>query len=78
MKLNGQLLGYSPLSRLVELEGLMLGVTGKLGLWTVLNENYGEDPRLAGIDFPDLIARAKEQRRLLEGMRRSAAAEALK
>lgn len=77
LKLNGQLLGYSPLSRLVELEGLMLGVTGKLGLWTVLNESYGEDPRLAGIDFPDLIARAKEQRRLLEGMRRSAAAEAL-
>ena len=25
LKLNGQLLGYSPLSRLVELEGLMLG-----------------------------------------------------
>ena len=30
LKLNGQLLGYSPLSRLVELEGMMLGVTGKL------------------------------------------------
>ena len=30
----------------------MLGVTGKLGLWIVLNENYGEDPRLAGVDFP--------------------------
>ena len=29
LKLNGQLLGYSPLSRLVELEGLMLGITGK-------------------------------------------------
>ena len=78
LKLNGQLLGYSPLSRLVELEGLMLGVTGKLGLWMVLNENYGEDPRLTGIDFADLITRAREQRRSLEAMRRSAAAEALK
>ena len=29
LKLNGQLRGYSPLSRLVELEILQLGVTGK-------------------------------------------------
>ena len=35
LKLNGQLLGYSPLSRLVELEALTLGVTGKLGLWRI-------------------------------------------
>ena len=78
LKLNGQLLGYSPLSRLVELEGMMLGVTGKLALWVVLNENYGDDPRLSGVDLPRLIARAKEQRTMLEGLRRSAAAEAIK
>ena len=78
LKLNGQLMGYSPLSRLVELEGLTLGVTGKLSLWILMNENYGEDPRLAGIDFADLIARAREQRRSLEAMRRAAATEALK
>ena len=30
LKLNGQLKGYSPLPRLVELEGLALGVTAKL------------------------------------------------
>ncbi len=30
LKPNGQLLGYSPLSRLVELEALALGITGKL------------------------------------------------
>jgi hypothetical protein len=77
LKLNGQLLGYSPLSRLVELEGLMLGVTGKQAMWVVLNENYGQDPRLQGVDFPALIARAKDQRARLERMRRQAATEAL-
>ena len=29
LKLNGQLAGYSPLSRLVELEGLAVGIEGK-------------------------------------------------
>jgi hypothetical protein len=32
LKLNGSFFSYSPLSRLVEFEGLALGVTGKLGL----------------------------------------------
>jgi hypothetical protein len=77
LKLNGQLLGYSPLSRMVELEGMMLGVSGKLALWVALNEHYGEDPRLAGVDFPQLIARAKDQRIGLERMRRQAAGAAL-
>ena len=77
LKLNGQLLGYSPLSRLVELEGLMLGVTGKLALWVVLNEHFAEDPRLAGVDFPQLIARARDQRIRLERLRRQVAADAL-
>ena len=77
LKLNGQLLGYSPLSRLVELEGMMLGVTGKHALWTVLNENYGQDSRLDGIDMAELISRAKEQRVTLERLRRRAATEAL-
>ncbi|MEO6208389.1 MAG: hypothetical protein ABIP77_10620 [Candidatus Limnocylindrales bacterium] len=77
LKLNGQLIGYSPLSRMIELEGLMLGASGKLALWVVLNEHYGEDPRLAGVDFSRLIARAKDQRITLERQRRLAAGEAL-
>jgi len=32
LKLNGRLSGYSPLSRLVELEGLWVGVEGKLSM----------------------------------------------
>ena len=33
LKLNGQLLQYSDLSRLLELEGLGLGIHGKMDLW---------------------------------------------
>ena len=31
LKLNGQITGYSPLSRVVELDGLITGITGKIG-----------------------------------------------
>jgi hypothetical protein len=77
LKPNGQVLGYSPLSRLIELEGLMLGVTGKLGLWQALRRVLGDDPRLGGVDFERLLERGRKQRRTLEQLRRRAASEAL-
>jgi hypothetical protein len=77
LKLNGQLLGYSPLSRLVELESLALGVEGKLALWQTLKATLDSDPRLMGIDFDRLIARAREQRAGLERQRLVAAKTAL-
>ena len=61
LKLNGQLTGYSPLSRLVELEGLALGVTGKRALWVALQEIGGTEPRLREFDFDELRRRAEEQ-----------------
>jgi hypothetical protein len=76
LKLNGELLRYSPLSRLEELEALSLGVEGKNALWLALRRTHGEDPRLAGIDFDELIERARAQRRRLERQRRNAADEA--
>jgi hypothetical protein len=80
LKLNGQLLGYSPLSRLLELEGMSLGVAGKQSMWAVMQENYGQDPRLSGVSVSlgELFVRARDQRRTLEELRRLAAAEALK
>jgi hypothetical protein len=77
LKLNGELLGYSPLSRLEELEALALGVEGKRALWTALRRTHGADPRLADIDFDDLVDRARSQRRRLERQRTRAADEAL-
>lgn len=67
LKLNGSLRSYSPLSRVVELEGLRLGVEGKTCLWRMLRELA--DPRLSGFDFDALIARAERQRDDLEQRR---------
>ena len=68
--------GYSPLSRLVELEGLRLGVEGKACLWRMLRE-LG-DPRLRSFDFDDLIARAERQRDDLERWRLDSGQQALR
>jgi hypothetical protein len=75
LKLNGQLRGYSPLSRLLEVELLLLGVTGKLRLWRALRESLGE--RAGQHDLDELQARAVRQRDRLEELHRGAAARAL-
>ena len=77
LKLNGELRGYSPLSRLEELEALSLGVEGKLALWRTLQRTHGSDPRLSGVDLDELVRRARSQRRRLENQRARAADEAL-
>lgn len=76
LKLNGRLRGQSPLSPLVELEGLALGISAKAGLWRMLRE-LGE-PRLAGTDFDALVARAERQLAELEGHRIAAGRAALR
>jgi hypothetical protein len=70
LKLNGQLHGYSPLSRLIELELLSIGVTGKLGLWRALEVSVGA---AAGVDFVALQERAHEQRERIEALHSKAA-----
>jgi hypothetical protein len=77
LKLNDQLIGYSPLSRLIELEGLMLGVSGKRALWQALQPVLDGHPALTGISFDALVARAEGQIHGLEHHRRQAAIEAL-
>lgn len=75
LKLNGQVTGYSPLSRLEELEILELGVTGKRLLWEALLRNPP-----AGIsegELAHLAERARSQRERLEDLRLQAADEAL-
>jgi hypothetical protein len=74
LKLNGQLLGYSPLSRLVELEGLHIGINGKLSCWQSLRQ--ANAPELADFDLDRLIDRAEHQLSELEPHRREAAAAA--
>jgi hypothetical protein len=75
LKLNGRLTGYSPLSRLLELEMLHIGITGKLELWQALQRTL--DSKLSQFDLPALIERAESQRKVVERLRLDAAAEAL-
>jgi hypothetical protein len=76
LKLNGQLRGYSPLSRLVELEGLALGVTGKLAGWKALRLLADGEPALDAAALERLIERAETQQRELEEHRLQATREA--
>lgn len=76
LKLNGQLVGYSPLSRVEELEALRLGVQGKHALWRALKETRAADPRLKEVDLAELEDRAERQGKGLEAMRLEAAAQA--
>jgi hypothetical protein len=71
LKLNGQLSGYSPLSRLVELELLRIGVTGKLQMWQALAHTLG---RVDEFDFEQLAERAERQRERLDELHLAAAA----
>ena len=76
LKLNGQLTGYSPLSRVVELEGLLTGITGKWGLWVALLQIAPEEPRLDAALLERLRDRAEAQRATVEELREKAAREA--
>jgi hypothetical protein len=73
LKPNGQLTGYSPLSRLIELEGLAVGITGKQSLWDALLEVSDKDPRLDAEQLRRLSTRAQEQRDEVWNLRQRAA-----
>jgi len=75
LKPNGQLRGYSPLSRLDELELLQVGVAGKRRLWRALEHTHANE--LAGFELAALAERAAEQLRRLEALHLEAAALAL-
>jgi hypothetical protein len=77
LKLNGRLTSYSPLSRFEELDILLMGIDGKVVLWTNLRDHASLGQRLPDIDFDGLIDRARQQRTLLEPFHAEAGREAL-
>ena len=77
LKLNGQLTGYSPLSRLTELEGLVAGINGKLSLWRSLLEVAPSQPKLDQERLERLLERGEEQLKTVEELRTRAARDAL-
>jgi hypothetical protein len=76
LKPNDQLTGYSPLSRVLEFEGLRAGVQGKLSMWDALMEVTSFDARLDPEELGRLIARAESQLKGLRVHHRLAAREA--
>jgi hypothetical protein len=76
LKPNAQLRGYSPLSPLVELEGLLIGIQGKLAMWTALAE-VAQDVGLDRARFEALATRAERQQADVEGHRLEVARRAL-
>jgi hypothetical protein len=76
LKLNGQLTGYSPLSRMIELEGLLAGVGGKLSLWRTLREVADSVPELDPDRLGRLIERGEQQLQTLNELRSRAGSEA--
>lgn len=74
LKLNGRVRGYSPLSRVVELEGLTMLVSGKRAVWRTLLATHAADSRLDGVDLAGLEARASAQLARLDELRSEAVA----
>jgi hypothetical protein len=64
LKLNGRLLSRSPLSRVIELEGLGAGIHAKRDLWTTLEQVAYDET-----DFAELRRRADEQLAVVERLR---------
>ena len=77
LKFNGQLTSRSPLSDFIELEGLRLGVEGKLALWRILVAVTAAEPRLDRSRLDDLVARAERQISTLEDLRMAVGAQVL-
>lgn len=76
LKPNGRLRGYSPLSRVVELEGLTLVVRANLALWRSLERLELDKTAADGVRVEQLVARAERQLEGLEAHRLNAVADA--
>ena len=59
------------------LEALALGIVGKEALWQALAAVADPTTEFGAMDYPDLIERARDQRRQVEGLRLQAARAAL-
>lgn len=75
-KPNGALIRRSPLSDLIEVEAMRLGVEGKAVAWRTLKDLAPHEPRLDSEVLHHLIQRANRQAETLERLRRESAARA--
>jgi hypothetical protein len=75
LKTNGSLVRRSPLSSLLELELLQIGVEGKVCVWEALRGLADRDRRLDPQQLDELVERARRQSHRLEDLRRRQAAD---
>lgn len=73
LKLNGRLTRRSPLSTLVELEAISLGIQGKAAGWRTLHEIAETDKRVSPQHLTELDIRARDQAQRAEELRTKAA-----
>lgn len=76
IKLNGRVLRRLPLSSVLELESLRLGIEGKAAGWMALRQVAGDDARLDAAALDRLLDRARAQADTVEELRRLAVADA--
>jgi predicted DNA-binding ribbon-helix-helix protein len=69
LRTSKTLTGSAELSRLMDIEGLALGIEGKYAMWRELQEIAELDQRLASTDLEGLASRARRQRDTLEPYR---------
>ncbi|SEF87514.1 hypothetical protein SAMN02982929_00902 [Saccharopolyspora kobensis] len=75
LKLNGGLVNRTPLSDLIELEALVLGVQGKAAGWRTLLTIAEREPRVNTDMLRNLLTRAQQQFDELESIRVQIASE---
>jgi hypothetical protein len=73
LKPNGSLSSYSPLNRLLDLETLHVGITGKRDLWRALIPVFGSAGAPLGVDLASLETSATGQLERVERLHRAAA-----
>jgi hypothetical protein len=78
LKMNAHVLSRSPLSDVLELELLRLGVEGKASGWRTLQVAAEHEPRLDKARLTTLVERADRQIDILERLRLSAAERAFR
>ena len=77
-KLNGAVTEYSDLSRLVEVEALVVAAMSRVNLWATLSETLSHDEQFRGGNFDHLADQAKRHADELHQQRKAAASRALR
>lgn len=78
LKPNGRIVGYSPVSRVVELEALTLLSHAMAGLWAGLDRALGDDERLVALGLAGLAETARRRAEALDPQRVDAIVAALR